>query len=210
LAESLAETGKPSAVEPEREDAWQVAQREGRHEDALKLLRIAASTKPDDPAVLLSLAGELMRAGRPQTAVVHLDRLLKRQPGSAEALLMRGTIRLSQQKYEEAVDDLLPVATLENAPPSTVSSCGVALLMSGDHAGVDALAGEIINRGGPQVGEAFYVRCLSRLKRGLFDEAKADLASLEKSEADSSMVESARAAVARAAPPEKQERPDSE
>lgn len=82
-----------------------------------KLIRRLAATGTDAPRAeeLLREARLELDRSRPGEAVAALDRLLEREPRHAEALFLRGTARLEQDRPREALVDLQSAADI--GPP---------------------------------------------------------------------------------------------
>ena len=90
--------------------AVSLANRQGRHDDALKTCRGAFEANPSNPLCFNGLNDMAWifceELGRPAEALVEVDRVLKAVPASSSAMDTRGVILTRLGRFEEAAAEL--------------------------------------------------------------------------------------------------------
>jgi eukaryotic-like serine/threonine-protein kinase len=104
----------------------QLAERQGRPDEALRLMSEAARVQPSW-SNLLTVANAEYRLGRLEAAKGHLGELLKRSPGNAEGLTVLAQIELLSDPNRAIA--LLRQASRSDPSPRSLSNLGVALLL---------------------------------------------------------------------------------
>lgn len=133
----------------------------------------AADLPPDILAQdLLSLSDTLDSSGETAAAGAVLDALLARQPGNEAALIRRGELRLQQEAYEAAVDDLTQAISGKEASSHAYWLRGLAHLKRGDFAAAESDLSVAI-AGGEMA--AYEARGLARYMQYKMADAEEDL-----------------------------------
>jgi len=115
------------------------AERErGRLEEAQKLLDQAARLAPNEPAVLLTLADNLLRTDRPAEAAAAFDRLEALAPGDPRTRLGRGWAAALQRQDGDAASLWRPVVSYAS-DAATLARMHEIFLAAGDAAAVAAV-----------------------------------------------------------------------
>lgn len=104
----------------------QLAERQGKPEEALKWMSEAVRLQPSSQA-LLTLANAEYRQSRLDNARRHLEQLLKRSPGDVEGLQALAQVELLRNS-DQAVA-LLQEAARRDPGPKSITNLGVALLL---------------------------------------------------------------------------------
>jgi len=82
-----------------------VALQGGQFPRSIELIRQSLAVRHDQASAHLNLANALLRAGKPQAALVSCATALAQRPDYAEALNCRGNVLLQLQRAEEALSD---------------------------------------------------------------------------------------------------------
>ena len=108
---------------------------QGRYEEAIDLIALAAALAPDSTqaAELHFLMGETAREkGQPETAAEHYVHTLEIDPHHGKTLHWLATLRLEQQRYDEALETFSASHrpfTLKTQRP--IANMGIALIFLG-------------------------------------------------------------------------------
>src|SRR5262245_33779813 len=76
---------------------------EGRHEEAVAELRLAAVYAPDEPSLRVAIAEELLADGRVDEAALEVRAILQRWPEEPSAWIVRGRVLARQDDARGAV-----------------------------------------------------------------------------------------------------------
>ncbi|NNE43356.1 MAG: tetratricopeptide repeat protein, partial [Gemmatimonadetes bacterium] len=105
---------------------------EGDLEGAVREYRAAAATHPDDPRIDLNLGNALIKLGRVEEAVPHLDRAAAAIPSQAVSVNWNlGILALQAGRWDEAARRLGEVRRLQPQHPEAALARGTALLEGG-------------------------------------------------------------------------------
>ncbi|GGF66970.1 hypothetical protein GCM10007301_28250 [Azorhizobium oxalatiphilum] len=96
----------------------------GRDREAMALLKIAATLKPDVPALHANLGLLLLDKRRHRDAIDALNRALKLDPNHTGALINLGGVHLDAKKYAEAIPCFRRAIAVE--PDNVVARLGLA------------------------------------------------------------------------------------
>ena len=107
---------------------------QGKRAEAVQLLELLLSRKPDDVDVLYNLGVALSEAGRYEVAEKHLRRATELAPRFVNALIALGVALAHQQKDAEAWEVLESAVELDPLSPLARSNFGVTLLKLGRYA----------------------------------------------------------------------------
>lgn len=137
---------------------------EGRRvEDALALLERETVLAPEDLGLRLYLARTLVLVGRLGEALNQAEELVMERPDQADAVYLRGAIRMGMQDFEAGEDDLRRALTL--APDHTAALSDLAALKA--HQGrVDEAAGIYRRLLALRPGDPAVQQALQRLESG--------------------------------------------
>jgi tetratricopeptide (TPR) repeat protein len=129
------------ALEPDHPWPWLwsgwVAERLGERDRAAECFRRALERDPDDPAVRTSVARSLVRRRDPAAAVPHLEWVLARSPGDAEAILGLAECRIEEGRAVEAAAILEPLLKADPPPVRALALRGKAAAEGGDQTGAE-------------------------------------------------------------------------
>lgn len=171
---------------------------EGRHQEAIDKLSAALVENNDDMRSRFVLANELAVEGKVHIALVHLKRILDENPKDAEALALRGIIRLQQSKFDEAAEDLQIAIDRPSPSPQALAYAAMAMLQLGRAEEAETLASRSLEKPERFALVAHQVRGLARLRLKRVDAATEDLAAMEEIGPDDEAVNVLRSAVAAA------------
>ena len=92
-------------------NAWLLA---GLPDEAIIALNNALTLSDEDPAIYLDRARAYMLLQEWEKSEADLDEVLKRQPGDFDGWLLRSQARLQQDRYSEAMEDIIQARTLDD------------------------------------------------------------------------------------------------
>ncbi len=104
----------------------------GQFEQALESYATALSCTPDHPETLVNTAYAMECLGRPQDALLYLNRLIELDPDHVAALGNRGNMLTKLNRFEEALRDYQHAQRIEPASPMPYWNESVCRLFSGD------------------------------------------------------------------------------
>jgi tetratricopeptide (TPR) repeat protein len=146
LALFLVTMGKPAEAEPYFRKLVEVTHDDrakltladyyvasGRSQDALPLLQQLLSSKQSRTAAELRYAELDFRENRKDEGRRRLDDLLKREPGNAAALVLKGQMLLSDGKIDDAVASLQAAVSADTSSAEAHFALGRAYLAKNDH-----------------------------------------------------------------------------
>jgi tetratricopeptide (TPR) repeat protein len=84
----------------------------GRYQEAYAIMAEVLQHNPADPFAYFNLITLFVDAGETAKAAQVADNAVAAMPQSAEALVMRGSIKMSQSKFEAAYDDFSAAASI--------------------------------------------------------------------------------------------------
>ncbi|MGO9580344.1 MAG: tetratricopeptide repeat protein [Desulfobaccales bacterium] len=93
-------------------DQGMQASQAGRYDQALQAFDQALKLKPNDPALITYKATVYYAKGNNPQAMQLCEQAIKLNPSFARAYYQRGMIYQSQEKYNEAVEDISKAKTL--------------------------------------------------------------------------------------------------
>lgn len=111
----------PDDAAPLKSQALQAAA-QGRHEDALRDLRLAAHFAPDDAEAHFLIGALLLRHDRPVRAAMALERALKIDPRDPRSLTAYGLVLKILGSYDDARAALLRSLTLRPNDAPTLAA----------------------------------------------------------------------------------------
>jgi tetratricopeptide (TPR) repeat protein len=178
----------------------------GRYEQALGPLILEVQQHPDDLQLLIPLAAALAKTDRTAESIVYLDRALQAQPQSAEALALRGSLRLQRRDFLGALDDLSLVVADPHADAQLLVYAATANLQLGRFTECLALLDRIARTPGLDPAdrdaaapiEADYLRCVACCRLGRLEQAEQALQSAERGAAPEELLSLARRELAAA------------
>lgn len=115
-------------------------EREGRDEEAERLLRKAVRLSPRDAACRNALGLCLLKLGRPQQALEEFDRVLGLQPSVAFAHVNRGNALNALRAIDAARESYERALSLEPSQPMALAALAGIAARSGNYQEVRALA----------------------------------------------------------------------
>ena len=89
----------------------------GRYQEAYPIMAENLQHNPTDPFAYFNLITLFVDAGEPAKAAQVADNAVAALPRSAEALVMRGSIKMSQSRFEAAYDDFSAAAGISPHSP---------------------------------------------------------------------------------------------
>jgi len=150
----------------------------GRHEEALRLIGLALTVKPQSIEAHMSLVNVLKALGRHNEALAFCDKVLNANPKSAPAHYNRGNVLLDLNRYEEALASYGKVLAIMPGNAMALYNHGNVLQQLGRHAeavaSYDRLlaiapgnAAALYNRGVAMMGLKRYEEALASYDRAL-------------------------------------------
>lgn len=104
----------------------------GQFEQALVSYTTALGHVPDHPETLINAAYAMECLGRPQDALLYLDRLIELAPDNAAAVGNRGNVLTKLNRFDDALRDYQQAQRIEPASPMPYWNESVCRLFSGD------------------------------------------------------------------------------
>ncbi len=109
----------------------EIAQAQGRRQDAVTAVRAALALAPGDPSVEAALAEALVRANDPGEAIPLLERLTREHPDNGSLLFMYGDALLLSQRIDEAILVLERAVKADPQALAAQASLGRAYVLAG-------------------------------------------------------------------------------
>lgn len=99
-----------------------LASRQGRHDEAVRLLEAVLSASPGDQAARYRLAEALVEAGRPAEAIAHLRSMIGADPKALQPLRLLGALCYQQGRFDDATRVFESLIALRPKSPEFVES----------------------------------------------------------------------------------------
>src|SRR5579864_7682966 len=99
---------------------------EGRHQEAVVVFEKALQLNPSLRSANLMLGIDLVRLGKPEGAIPHLELVLKQQPADGDALSALASALFATHQYEKAADVFRQESELEGKAANAWYGIGIS------------------------------------------------------------------------------------
>jgi tetratricopeptide (TPR) repeat protein len=117
-----------------------------RYSEAIEQLNLALRDDPVSAVLRVSLAQTLVLAGQPDAAIEELDQVLDLDPGYGFGHLTLALALEAKERYQEAVDVLVPVRASIGELPNYAGYLGYAYGRLGRRAEAELLRQQLLDR----------------------------------------------------------------
>ena len=145
-----------------------------RYSQAASLYEQAFRMNPDDPGPLVKKIGAMQCYAEPDSTAEEADRLVGLFPGNAESYEIRGGIRASSNRHQDAVDDFVDALELDPDSPEAHKGMGYSPIALGRHRDAVKAYGRAV-RLRPDDSDAVYYLCSELEELGRYRKALAVL-----------------------------------
>lgn len=134
-----------------------VARKEGRIGDAIKLYKQSIEIKPDYTLGLSNLAGVYVQQGRPDLAEPLMERAVEAEPKNAGLLANLGSLYIEQGEPDKALDPLQRAVALAPDHPTAQFNLGLVLFGQGRMEDARGHFERVVSKGGAYEMASYYL-----------------------------------------------------